>query len=133
MCQVEEPEKTFQYEMGEEKVLLTIMSRINWYMTKQVKHEGYTSSMSDRALVKAKINAQLYLLGKGLKKFGEAGEKASKTELAQMHHCICFRALVVAELTKKEKLWAMEGLMFLTMKKSGEVKGRLAYNGKPTH
>ena len=101
-------------------------------MTKQVKHEDYTSSRSDQALVKAKINAQMYLLGKGLKKFGDAGKKASKAELAQMHHRTYFRALAVAELTKTKKLRAMEGLMFLTLKKSGEVKGRLAYNGKPT-
>ena len=36
------------------------------------------------------------------------------------------------ELTRKEKYRAQEGLMLLTQKRSGKIKGRLAYNGKPT-
>lgn len=39
--------------------------------------------------------------------------------------------MVVSELTRKEKERAMEGLMFVCQKRSGEYKGRLAYKGKP--
>lgn len=39
---------------------------------------------------------------------------------------------MVRELTRQEKKRAQEGLMLITRKKSGEVKSRLAYNGKPT-
>ena len=35
-------------------------------------------------------------------------------------------------MTLQEKKGTMEGLMFLSEKRSGEGKGRLAYNGKPT-
>ena len=40
---------------------------------------------------------------------------------------------MVAELTHRERVRAQEGLMLLTRKRSGSVKGRLAYNGKDTH
>ena len=35
-------------------------------------------------------NSQQYQLGKGLKKFGEKGHKASSSELEQLHHRKCF-------------------------------------------
>ena len=40
--------------------------------------------------------------------------------------------MAVAELTRREKKRAMEGLLFISQKSTGEHKGRLAYNGKPT-
>ena len=49
-----------------------------------------------------------------------------------MHERICWRTVAVKELTRKEKLRAQESLILLTRKKSGSVKGRLAFNGKPT-
>ena len=49
-----------------------------------------------------------------------------------MHSRTCFRALAVKELTRREQEQAQEGLLFLTQKKDGSVKGRLAYNGKKT-
>ena len=49
-----------------------------------------------------------------------------------MHHRVCFKAIAVNQATKQERRRAMEGLMFLSQKTSGEIKGRLAYNGKPT-
>ena len=39
---------------------------------------------------------------------------------------------MVAELTRQERVRAQEGLMLLTRKRSGSVKGRLAYNVKAT-
>ena len=74
-----------------------------------------------------------YVLKRGLKEFGRsAGKQASKAELLQMHQRVCFNPTLVKDLTKSEKRKAMLGLMILSQKKSGVVRGRLAYNGRPT-
>jgi len=39
----------------------------------------------------------------------------------------------VNDLSPEEKAQAMEALMFLQEKKDGTMKGRMVYNGKPTH
>ena len=52
-------------------------------------------------------------------------------KVKQLHERVSFRALAVAELSKQEKECAMEALMLVTQKKTGEFKGSLAYNGKP--
>ena len=41
-------------------------------------------------------------------------------------------AMIVAELTRQERVRAQEGLLILNEKWSGRIKGRLAYNGKAT-
>ena len=74
----------------------------------------------------------MMIMQKGLKHFGREGEKAAKSEVSQMHHRRCFKALAVKELTRRERERAQEGLLFLTEKKDGSIKGRLAYNGKKT-
>ena len=80
----------------------------------------------------ASCNTQMFLLNKGLKKFPLKGVSAVKAELKQMHDRTCFRAIAVVELSRRERQRAMEALMFLTEKKSKEVKDRLVYNGNPT-
>ena len=77
-------------------------------------------------------HAQQFMLQKGLKVFKDKGEVAAKAELSQLHKRMCFKALAVKELTQLERQRAQEGLMLLTRKQSGDVKGRLAYNGKRT-
>ena len=72
------------------------------------------------------------MLGKGLKEFGDEGITGTKAELKQMVRRTCFKAIAVAELTRQERIRAQEGLMILTRKCCGTVKGRLAYNGKKT-
>lgn len=76
--------------------------------------------------------AEIFILQKGLAKFGEEGVTAAKKEVSHMHHHVCFKVLAVNQLTQQGRRRAMEGLMFLSHKNSGEVKDRLAYNGKPT-
>ena len=76
--------------------------------------------------------AQQFMIGKGLKEFVTEGPPAVKSELDQMHKRKCFKAVAVAELTRLERVRAQEGLMLLTRKCNGKVKGRLAYNGKRT-
>ena len=86
-------------------------------------HEKYT--MFDESY------GQQFLLNDGLKKFGEKGRACTK-ELDQMYRRSCFTPIDIATLTPSEKKKAQVGLMFVTEKKDGTVKGRLVYNGKPT-
>ena len=72
------------------------------------------------------------MLPKAAKKFGGEGVQAAKDEVWQLHNRSCFKASVVKELTRLEKERAMDGLMFVSQKRTGKFKGRLAYNGKPT-
>ena len=83
--------------------------------------------MMAQAIMKVQQNySQLLNLRKGLAKFKEEGKEACKKELEQMHNRVCWRSLAVKELTYREKKRKQEGLMLLTEKKSGNVKGRLA-------
>ena len=86
----------------------------------------------EKVVAQALCHAQLYILQKGIKIFGERGTQAAKSEVKQLHDRVGFRALAVKELTRQERERAQEGLLFLTEKKDGSVKGRLAYNGKKT-
>ena len=72
------------------------------------------------------------MTGKGLKEYKEEGPPVVKSTLSQMHQRRCFKAVVVAKLNQLERVRAQEGLMLLTRKRIRKVKGRLAYNGKPT-
>ena len=83
-------------------------------------------------VIKQKCNLQQFNLRKGLQEFKVEGEIACKKELSQMHTRVGFKALAVQELTRLERQRAQEGLMLLTRKRTGDVKGRLAYNGAPT-
>ena len=93
-------ERTLLYEKGKVKVVATIMN-----------------------CLKEQCNSQLFNLKKGLKEFAAKGVAAAKSELSQMHDRSGFRAISVAELSRRETLRAQEGLMLLTRKKSGEAKG----------
>ena len=44
--------------------------------------------------------SQQYQLGKGLKKFGEKGHKASSSELEQLHHKKCFNPVSIKDMTR---------------------------------
>ena len=62
-------------------------------------------------------------------------KKVWEPQRSKLNRCMRergFRAIAVKELTRQEKERAMDGLMFVTQKRSDECKGRLAYNGKPT-
>ena len=52
--------------------------------------------------------------------------------LKQMHKRRNFKAMVVRKLTQREKQRSMEGLMILSTKHDGKIKGWIAYNGNPT-
>ena len=92
----------------------------------------YINKINEFAMQKGECFGQQYIVQKGLKKFGKKGKSAITKELQQLHDRECFKPTLVADLTKEEKKMAQQGLMFLTEKKSGEIKGRHVYNGKPT-
>ena len=58
--------------------------------------------------------------------------EATKAEISQLHERECFAPISIAEMTPTEKERAMEAIMLLTEKRSGKIKGRMVYNGKPT-
>ena len=72
---------------------------------------------------------ETYSLNKGLKKFGEAGKKAAVKEMKQLHDRSCFEPIKFENLTPTEKKRALESLIFLVDKRSGEIKARTCANG----
>jgi hypothetical protein len=75
---------------------------------------------------------QQYMLEKGIKKFGEEGKKAAIKEMEQIHNRKCFEPINIEELNNNERKKAQIALAFLTEKRTGVIKGRTVYNGKPT-
>ena len=51
----------------------------------------------------------------------------------QLHQRNCFTPVSIAEMTPQERHKVQEALMFLTEKHDASIKGRMVYNGKPTH
>ena len=102
-------------------------------LVQQIEAGGKNLKYSENeAQYVAKCLTQMFILPKAVKEFGSHGINAAKKEVKQLHDRRGFRVIVVDELTRREKERAQDGLMFVTEKRSGEMKGRLAYNGKPT-
>ena len=68
--------------------------------------------------------AQHFSIRAGLKKFGRKGEKAVSNELTQLHTMSTYYPVDPTTLTKKQKLDALNSLMFLIEKRNGEIKAR---------
>ena len=88
--------------------------------------------INEQVTIKGATFAQQYMLKQGLKKFGRRGHEGAQKEMDQLHRRNCFCPVSVKNLSEKERRQAMRALMFLTEKRTGEVKGRMVYNGKPT-
>ena len=85
-----------------------------------------------RGRVVGKTFGPQYLIQKGLKRFGKEGYDAALSEIKQQHDRLCFSPVLISHMTPSERRKAQEALMFLTEKRSGKIKGRMVYNGKPT-
>lgn len=70
-----------------------------------------------------------YGLKAGLKLFGSRGNLAVTKELSQLHTLNCFRPQDPRTLTRDDRRNALTSLMFLTEKRTGEVKARACANG----
>ena len=71
-----------------------------------------------------------YSLKAGLKRFGARGDSAVTKELSQLHTLNCFRPRDPHTLTREDHRNALTSLMFLTEKRTGEVKARACANRK---
>ena len=70
-----------------------------------------------------------YSLQKGIKKFGQRGRDSAFKEMKQMKDRDCFEPIHKSSLNETERKRVMESLIFLTEKKSGEIKARHCANG----
>lgn len=102
-------EKTLKYDNGEDQVNANVICHL-----------------------KEKCHGQLYNLRRDLKEFGAKRVQGAKKELTQMHERVGFCAVAVVELSQHERQQLQEGLVLITQKKKGDIKGRLVYNGKGT-
>lgn len=76
---------------------------------------------------------QQYYFGKGLRVFGEEkGKAAALREVWQQHTRKYFAPIAVHLLTRQERAKTQEALMYLVQKRTGEIKGHMVYNSKPT-
>ena len=68
----------------------------------------------------------------GLKKFGEAGEKAVTKELGQFHDMSLFEPIDATKLTKEERKQALASLLFLKQKqkRDGKIKAQACADGR---
>ena len=78
------------------------------------------------------IFIQQYYITKGLKVFGQQGKDAAMKELGQLVNRNCWKGIHVSELSESEKKKAVEAMMLLALKHTGEVKGRYVYKGNDT-
>jgi hypothetical protein len=70
-----------------------------------------------------------YGLKAGLKRFGSRGDTAVTKELSQLHTMNCFCPCDHRSLTRDDRRNALSSLIFLTEKRTGEVKARACANG----
>jgi hypothetical protein len=70
-----------------------------------------------------------YGLKAGLRRFADRGNTAVMKELTQFHTMNVFRPMNPTKLTREDRRNALLSLMFLTEKRSGEVKARTCANG----
>ena len=70
-----------------------------------------------------------YSLKAGLREFANRGKDAVTKELTQFHTLKCFKPRDPSTLSREERRNALTSLMFLTEKRSGEIKARACANG----
>jgi hypothetical protein len=76
----------------------------------------YNDTMAGMNDVEAYSFIQTYSLNKGLKKFGELGQKAVHKEMQQLNDCVVFKPIHIKDMTALERKRAMESLIFLAEK-----------------
>jgi hypothetical protein len=95
-------------------------------------NEDYSQGMSAKDItlhILGVIMAEQYSIKRGLKVFGKEGEKAVTKELSQMHDMVVYTPVHAHELTREQKVQALESLIFLTKKRCGRIKARACANG----
>ena len=69
-------------------------------------------------------------LKQGLREFGDRGREAVTAELQQIHMKDTFMPKHLRELTPSQRSKALESLIFLEEKRTGEIKGRMCADGR---
>ena len=78
-------------------------------------------------------NKKQYGLKADLRKFVDCGNAALMKELCQFHMLKCFTPQDPKTLSREDKRTALASLMFLTEKRSGEIKARGCADGSKQH
>ena len=73
--------------------------------------------------------AQHFSIRDGLKRFGDRGEKAARKELTQLNNMHTYDTVDPKRLTKKQRMDALNSLMFLIEKRNGAVKAQSCADG----
>ena len=74
-----------------------------------------------------------YGLKAGFRKFGPRADAAVTKELSQLHTMNCFCPCDPRSLSREDRCKALASLMFLTEKRTGELKARACANGSVQH
>jgi hypothetical protein len=90
-------------------------------------------AVEDREEFALGVIFQQYLIGAGLKKFGEQGEQGITKKLTQLHNMEVFCPIHKEALTNEERAKAMSSLMFLKEKHNKSIKGRFCADGRKQH
>jgi len=72
-----------------------------------------------------------YNLKPGLRKFGTQGEKAALKETTQLHIMDTWTPMEASKLSREQRMRALSSLLFLKVKRTGDIKGRACVNGAP--
>ena len=73
--------------------------------------------------------AQHFIVRDGLKRFGDQGEKSVSKELTQMHNMHTYYPVDPKNLTKKQRMDALNSLMLLIENHNGAVNARACADG----
>ena len=83
--------------------------------------------------IKSKPQQKQYGLKAGLRRFSDRGNAAVVKELTQFHTLKCFCPRDPSTLSREDRCNALTSLMFLTKKRSGEIKAHACANGSTQH
>ncbi|CAJ1944703.1 unnamed protein product [Cylindrotheca closterium] len=111
MFQLSGTEKKVTYNVDESLVISRVMQ--------QICDEVYTRD--------GVSFIQQYYLNKGLKIFKERGKEAALKELDQLIKRSCWTPISIGELTESKKRKAVDAMMLLAEKNSGDITGRFVY------
>jgi hypothetical protein len=112
-----QPHETVEYSSKSAKHIANVIHSINAAkVDKSHKHYAFL---------------QTHNLKQGLKKFGEKGHTAASKDMKQLHDRAVFAPTLVSELTRLEKKWAMNSLIFLVKNEMAESKLAHVLTGAP--
>jgi hypothetical protein len=86
------------------------------------------TTLEDKLKVWGYVMTQ-YNLKPGLRKFGNRGQKAAVKELTQLHVMDTLTPMHADKLSREQRMRLLSSLLFLKMKRDGDIKGHACING----